>query len=65
MPCAISVAHATPVTPMFAFVTSTMSSTTLNTEEKIRKYKGIRDFPSALNMEENTLYKNKNGSPAK
>ena len=26
----------------------------LNTEEKIRKYNGIRDFPSALNMEDST-----------
>jgi len=65
IPCAISVAHAAPATPISKRVTKTISSATLNTEEKIRKYKGILDFPRALNMDENTLYRNKKGSPRK
>ena len=65
IPCAISVAHATPVTPIWKFLTRTKSSATLNTDEKIRKYRGILDFPRALNMDEITLYINRNGSPIK
>ena len=37
----------------------------MNTEEKIRKPSGMRDFPSALNIEEITLYMNRNGRPMK
>ena len=35
------------------------------TEEKIRNTSGIREFPIALNIEEITLYMNKNGRPRK
>ena len=65
IPCAISVAHATPATPISNCVTSTQSSATLNTEEKIRKYSGMRDLPSALNMADSTLYMNSSGRPRK
>ena len=64
-PCAISVAQATPATSNAKSATNTQSKTMLNTEEKIRKYSGILDFPKALNIEESTLYINKNGSPRK
>ena len=64
-PCAIRVAQATPATSRWKFATKIQSRTMLNTEEKIRKYNGIRDFPSALNMEDSTLYINRNGRPRK
>ena len=64
-PWAISVAHATPATSKEKSATKIQSSTMLNTEEKIRKYKGILDFPRALNMEDNTLYIKRKGNPRK
>ena len=65
IPCAIKVAQATPATPISIFVTMIISRTTLNTEENIRKYSGILDFPSALNIAESTLYIKRKGSPKK
>ena len=32
---------------------------------KTEKYRGIRDFPMALNIADSTLYMNRNGSPIK
>ena len=55
IPWAISVAQATPATPISIFVTMIMSRITLNMEEKIRKYRGILDFPSALNIAEDLV----------
>ena len=37
IPCAISVAQATPATPIWNLVTRITSSTTLNTDENMRK----------------------------
>ncbi len=65
MPCAISVAHATPATPIVNSFTKKISSAMLNNEEKINRYNGIWDFPSALNMADKILYINRNGSPRK
>ena len=64
-PCAMSVAHAAPATPQPYRRTNTRSSTTLRMDEKMRKYSGMRDFPSALNMDETMLYMNRNGRPMK
>ena len=41
MPCAITVAMATPATPSFHTATIHRSSTTFKTEEKIRSISGI------------------------
>lgn len=42
-----------------------MSRATLSTEEKISKYRGMRERPRALNMEDSTLYMNRKGKPKK
>ena len=65
IPWAISVAQATPVTPMESRVTKYQSSPMLNREENIRNPKGILDFPNALNIEDRILYINRKGRPAK
>ncbi len=64
-PWAIRVAQAAPATPRPNRPTITRSRAMLNSEEKIRKQRGILDFPSALNIEEITLYINRKGSPKK
>ena len=45
--CASTVAHAAPATSMPNGTINTTSSTTFNTEEKIRKYSGVRESPNA------------------
>ena len=61
----MSVAHATPATPIFSVSTRYRSSPTFSTEEKINRYSGTLERPSALNMAESTLYINKKGRPRK
>ncbi len=65
IPCAITVAMATPATPMFRTITMYKSKITFSSDEKIKRYKGIFDFPSALNTDDKILYINKNGNPIK
>ena len=65
IPWAIKVAQATPATPIPSSRTRTTSRTMLKTEEKISRYRGILDFPRALNIEERILYMNKKGRPKK
>ena len=65
IPCAITVAMATPATASSSTRTMKRSRPTFKREEKIRKYSGIRDLPSALKVALRTLYINKKGSPRK
>ena len=65
IPCAISVAHAAPATPQPNEITKMRSSTTFMAEENMRNSSGMRERPSALNMEESTLYMKRNGNPMK
>ena len=65
IPWAMSVAQATPATPRCQCVTRIQSSQTLKTDEKIRKYRGTRDLPRALNMADRTEYMKRKGSPRK
>ena len=65
IPCAISVAHAAPATPIEKDATMMMSRTTFSTDENIRRKRGIFDLPSALNIDESTLYMKRNGRPRK
>ena len=65
IPCAITVAMATPSTPMPMDVTEMISSTTFSREEKISKNKGVLESPMALNTDASTLYINRNGIPRK
>ena len=49
-PCAITVAAAAPAMPMARFFTKIMSSTVFVKAEKIRKYRGRVESPTALSM---------------
>ena len=62
-PCAIKVAHATPATPHLKTATNNKSRMILPTEEPIRKYKGVLESPSELNIPVVILYKNKKTNP--
>ena len=61
----MSVAQPAPSTPIPMGPTMIMSRITFSTEEKIRRKRGTFDRPSALNIEESTLYMKRNGSPRK
>ena len=39
--------------------------TKLSREEKINRYSGVLEFPSALKVEDKILYINKKGNPTK
>ena len=62
---AISVAHAAPAIPQPKTATMTRSRITLRSDEKISRYRGIFDFPSALKTDESTLYMKRKGRPRK
>ena len=61
----MTVAMATPSTPIPSHVTDIISRTTFRTEENMRRYRGVLESPMALNMEARTLYMNRNGIPKK
>ena len=65
IPCAIKVAKATPFTPRPNCITNTKSRKIFSRDEKISRYRGVRESPRELNTEACTLYINKNGSPRK
>src|SRR5574344_2554986 len=65
IPCAISVAHATPAIPILNVVTEIQSRRILNRDEKIKKARGILDVPSALKIDDSTLYIKRKGIPKK
>ena len=46
--CDISVAKAAPNTPILNTITKSKSRTILTNEEKIKKYRGVFESPSAL-----------------
>ena len=61
----MTVAIATPSTPMPSHVTEMISRTTFRMEENIKRYKGVLESPRALKIAASTLYMNRNGSPRK
>ena len=63
MPCARKVAHATPATPISKAMTKSKSRAIFPKEEPMRKYRGVRESPSAVKMPVPTLYKNRNRNP--
>ena len=65
VPWAITVAIATPATPIPNCSTNHKSRNTFSTEEKMSRNKGVLESPNELNMEERILYINKNGIPKK
>ena len=64
-PCAISVAIATPLTPISHTKTKMRSKMILRIAAKIKKYKGVLESPNALNKLEIALYKNVKINPRK
>ena len=64
-PWAMSVAQAAPFTPIPSDMTQKRSRTTFRIDEKMRKARGTVDFPSALNIDDRTLYMKRNGRPRK
>ena len=65
IPWAITVAMATPSTPIPMEVTEMISSTTFSREEKISRNRGVLESPMALNTDASTLYINRKGIPRK
>ena len=53
--CAITVAHATPATPIWKLTTNTKSSRIFNADDKIKKYNGVLLSPTALKIAANKL----------
>ena len=64
-PWAMTVAMATPSTPIPSHVTDIMSRTTFRMDENMRRYRGVLESPMALNMAARTLYINRKGIPRK
>lgn len=60
--CAMKVAHATPDTPQPNERTNSKSSAMFVSDEKIRKYSGVLESPSAVNTPVQMLYRNKKNS---
>ena len=63
-PCAITVAHAAPATPILKVMTNSKSRPTFKIDEKIKNKSGVLESPSAVKIPVAMLYKNTKAIPA-